>query len=56
MVSNINRKNSIGSPPSSPNYKRNSGSPARPSSVLGRAAFSTRTMESDAEDQVLDKK
>jgi len=56
MVSNINRKNSIGSPPSSPNYKRNSGSPARPSSVLGRPAFSTRTMESDAEDQVLDKK
>ncbi|KAJ6518693.1 hypothetical protein C8R45DRAFT_807571 [Mycena sanguinolenta] len=56
MVSSINRKNSIGSPPSSPSYKRNSGSPARPSSVLGRGAFSTRTMESDAEDQVLDKK
>lgn len=56
LVSSINRKNSIGSPPSSPNYKRNSGSPARPSSVLGRGAFSTRTMESDAEDQVLDKK
>ncbi|KAJ7890684.1 hypothetical protein B0H14DRAFT_3081767 [Mycena olivaceomarginata] len=56
LVSSINRKNSIGSPPSSPSYKRNSGSPARPSSVLGRGAFSTRTMESDAEDQVLDKK
>ncbi|KAJ6581367.1 hypothetical protein B0H19DRAFT_1060957 [Mycena capillaripes] len=57
LVSTLNRKNSIGSPPSSPNYKRNSGSPARPSSVLGRAAaFSTRTMESDAEDSVLDKK
>nr|GAT46765.1 predicted protein [Mycena chlorophos] len=57
IVSNLNRKNSIGSPPSSPNYKRNSGSPARPSSVLGRsAAFSTRTMESDAEDIVVDKK
>ncbi|KAK6992218.1 hypothetical protein R3P38DRAFT_3408860 [Favolaschia claudopus] len=57
MVSNLNRKNSIGSPPSSPSFKRNSFSPARPSSVLGRAAaFSTRTMESDAEDQVLDKK
>ncbi|KAJ7066747.1 hypothetical protein C8F01DRAFT_1020317 [Mycena amicta] len=57
MVSNLNRKNSIGSPPSSPSYKRNSGSPARPSSVLGRsAAFSTRTMESDAEDNLVDKK
>ncbi|KAJ7504519.1 hypothetical protein B0H11DRAFT_521310 [Mycena galericulata] len=57
MVSNLNRKNSIGSPPSSPTYKRLSGSPARPSSVLGRAAaFSTRTMESDAEDNVVDKK
>ncbi|KAJ7634132.1 hypothetical protein DFH06DRAFT_679234 [Mycena polygramma] len=57
LVSTLNRKNSVGSPPSSPNYKRNSGSPARPSSVLGRAAaFSTRTMESDAEDSVLDKK
>ncbi|KAF7294424.1 hypothetical protein MKEN_01434900 [Mycena kentingensis (nom. inval.)] len=57
MVSNINSKNSIGSPPASPNYKRNSGSPARPSSVLGRAAaFSARTMESDAEDSLVDKK
>ncbi|KAJ7760434.1 hypothetical protein B0H16DRAFT_1813870 [Mycena metata] len=57
MVSNLNRKNSAGSPPSSPSYKRLSGSPGRPSSVLGRApAFSTRTMESDAEDNVVDKK
>ncbi|KAF8216353.1 hypothetical protein K438DRAFT_1797082 [Mycena galopus ATCC 62051] len=57
MVSSLNRKNSIGSPPSSPNYKRNSGSPARPSSVLGRAAaFSTRTMASDAEDELVEKK
>ncbi|KAF7309694.1 hypothetical protein MIND_00340900 [Mycena indigotica] len=57
IVSNLNRKNSIGSSPTSPNYKRNSGSPGRPSSVLGRsAAFSTRTMESDAEDNLVDKK
>ncbi|KAJ6621349.1 hypothetical protein B0H10DRAFT_2432380 [Mycena sp. CBHHK59/15] len=57
LVSTLNRKNSIGSPPSSPSYKRLSGSPGRPSSVLGRAAaFSTRTMESDAEDNVVEKK
>ncbi|KAJ7623327.1 hypothetical protein FB45DRAFT_980263 [Roridomyces roridus] len=58
MVSNINRKNSIGSPPGSPGLKRMSGSPgSRPSSVLGRAAaFSTRTMESDAEDNVVERK
>ncbi|KAJ7077876.1 hypothetical protein B0H15DRAFT_557408 [Mycena belliarum] len=57
LVSNLNRKNSIGSPPSSPSYKRLSGSPGRPSSVLGRAqAFSSRTQESDAEDYVVEKK
>ncbi|KAJ7115832.1 hypothetical protein C8R44DRAFT_793397 [Mycena epipterygia] len=57
LVSSLNRKNSVGSPPSSPSYKRLSGSPARPSSVLGRAAaFSARTQESDAEDSVLEKK
>ncbi|KAJ6591706.1 hypothetical protein DFH09DRAFT_182307 [Mycena vulgaris] len=57
LVSSLTRKNSVGSPPSSPSYKRLSGSPARPSSVLGRAqAFSSRTQESDAEDVVLDKK
>ncbi|KAJ7449578.1 hypothetical protein FB451DRAFT_1102501 [Mycena latifolia] len=57
LVSTLNRKNSVGSPPSSPSYKRLSGSPARPSSVLGRAqAFSSRTQESDAEDYVVEKK
>lgn len=61
MVSNLNR-NSVTSSTSnrsaSPSYKRLSGSPSRrPSSVLGRsAAFSRRTMASDAEDDVVDKK
>lgn len=61
MVSNLNR-NSVTSSTSnrsaSPSYKRLSGSPnRRPSSVLGRsAAFSRRTMASDAEDDVVDKK
>ncbi|KAJ7587883.1 hypothetical protein C8J56DRAFT_940472 [Mycena floridula] len=46
---------------SSPAYKRLSGGPGspgrRPSSVLGRSsAFSRRTMASDAEDDVVDKK
>ncbi|EGN96599.1 hypothetical protein SERLA73DRAFT_170049 [Serpula lacrymans var. lacrymans S7.3] len=65
LVSNFN-KNSA-SPPPSPGYKRLSGSP-RPTSLLsgsgqdskprsvGRgAAFSRRTMASDAEDEVVDK-
>ncbi|KAK0497208.1 hypothetical protein EDD18DRAFT_1161108 [Armillaria luteobubalina] len=61
MVSNFNR-NSVASPTTnrsaSPSYKRLSGSPSRrPSSVLGRsAAFSRRTMASDAEDDIVDKK
>lgn len=66
IISNLNR-NSVGSPPSpgmggrpgSPGYKRLS-SPSgngRPVSVLGRnAAFSRRTMASDAEDDVVEKK
>ncbi|KAF8162421.1 hypothetical protein K438DRAFT_296690 [Mycena galopus ATCC 62051] len=55
MVSNLNRKNSNGLPLSvSPSYRRISG---RSSSILGRAAtFSTRTMASDDEDQIVDKK
>ncbi|CAK5273950.1 unnamed protein product [Mycena citricolor] len=57
IISSLNRKNSIGSPPASPHYKRVPGSPGRPSSVLGRqSTFSTRTMESDAEDNLVDKK
>lgn len=62
MVSNLNRNSGTVSPtpitPTSPSYKRLSGSPSRrPSSVVGRtAAFSRRTMASDAEDDVVDKK
>ncbi|KAK0202951.1 hypothetical protein DFS33DRAFT_1343865 [Desarmillaria ectypa] len=59
MVSNLNRNSVTSSNRSaSPSYKRLSGSPSRrPSSVLGRsAAFSRRTMASDAEDDVVDKK
>ncbi|KAF8920600.1 hypothetical protein CPB85DRAFT_495616 [Mucidula mucida] len=57
MVSNLNRHSTAGSP-TSPSAKRLSGSPSRrPSSVLGRsAAFSRRTMGSDAEDDVVGKK
>ncbi|KDR65726.1 hypothetical protein GALMADRAFT_260135 [Galerina marginata CBS 339.88] len=64
LVQNLNR-NSIGSQPTatptSPKVNRlsGSGSPVRrPSSVVGRsaAAFSRRTMASDAEDDVVDKK
>ncbi|KAF5351573.1 hypothetical protein D9758_007222 [Tetrapyrgos nigripes] len=63
MVQNINRNSLPGSPtsPSSPSSKRfsgsaGSGSGSRPSSVLGRsAAFSRRTMHSDAEDDVVDR-
>ena len=65
-VQNLNR-NSAGSPPAgatpgSPGVKVNrlSGSPVRrPSSIVGRSAaasFSRRTMASDAEDDVVDKK
>ena len=56
LVQNLNRTSASGSPPG-PN--RLSGSPVkRPSSVVGRsaAAFSRRTMVSDAEDDVVDKK
>ncbi|GLB41896.1 putative protein with domain found in Dishevelled, Egl-10, and Pleckstrin (DEP) [Lyophyllum shimeji] len=66
MVQNLNNKNSVsGSPPqSSPispatkSLNRLSGSPVRrPSSVLGRsAAFSRRTMASDAEDDIVERK
>jgi hypothetical protein len=64
LVSNLNR-NSIGSPPTgtprpaSPGVNRLSGSPVRrPSSIVGRSAasFSRRTMASDAEDDVVEKK
>ncbi|KIM44972.1 hypothetical protein M413DRAFT_17839 [Hebeloma cylindrosporum] len=66
LVQNLNR-NSTGSPPAgatpgSPGVKVNrlSGSPVRrPSSIVGRSAaasFSRRTMASDAEDDVVDKK
>ena len=56
LVQSLNRTSVSGSPPS-PN--RLSGSPVkRPSSVVGRsaAAFSRRTMVSDAEDDVVDRK
>ena len=66
LVQNLNR-NSVGSPPvgttpGSPGVKVNrlSGSPVRrPSSIVGRSAagsFSRRTMASDAEDDVVDRK
>ncbi|KAF8909412.1 hypothetical protein CPB84DRAFT_1743969 [Gymnopilus junonius] len=64
LVQNINRNsvgNSTTSTPGSPKVNRLSGggSPVRrPSSIVGRssAAFSRRTMASDAEDDVVDKK
>ncbi|KAF8159691.1 hypothetical protein B0H34DRAFT_796910 [Crassisporium funariophilum] len=65
LVQNLNRTSVSGSPPNSagvpgsPKINRLSGSPVRrPSSVVGRsaAAFSRRTMASDAEDDVVDKK
>ncbi|KAF8817572.1 hypothetical protein BYT27DRAFT_7199108 [Phlegmacium glaucopus] len=66
MVQNLNRTSVSGSPPNSasvtptsPKLNRLSGSPVkRPSSVVGRsaAAFSRRTMVSDAEDEIVDKK
>ncbi|KAF9485462.1 hypothetical protein BDN70DRAFT_847745 [Pholiota conissans] len=64
LVQNLNR-NSQGSPPTpvspgNPKINRLSGSPVRrPSSVVGRSAatsLSRRTMASDAEDDVVDKK
>ncbi|KAF8202488.1 hypothetical protein BJ912DRAFT_1110792 [Pholiota molesta] len=63
LVQNLNR-NSQGSPtpvsPGSPKVNRLSGSPVRrPSSIVGRSAatsLSRRTMASDAEDDVVDKK
>ncbi|KAF8845130.1 hypothetical protein BDN67DRAFT_962064 [Paxillus ammoniavirescens] len=67
MVANLNRVSAT-SPPPSPGYKRLSGGPPRPTSLLsakggelkrglGRtsAALSRRTMASDAEDEVVDK-
>ncbi|KIK99806.1 hypothetical protein PAXRUDRAFT_822344 [Paxillus rubicundulus Ve08.2h10] len=67
MVANLNRASAT-SPPPSPGYKRLSGGPSRPTSLLsakggepkralGRtsAALSRRTMASDAEDEVVDK-
>ncbi|KXN86633.1 Rho-GTPase-activating protein 8 [Leucoagaricus sp. SymC.cos] len=63
MVSNINRNSMSGNvsppPPNSPKINRLSGSPVkRPDSVVGRtaAAFSRRTMTSDAEDDLVDRK
>jgi hypothetical protein len=64
LVQNLNRTSVSGSQPSSANPSANqrinrlSGSPVRrPSSVVGRsAAFSRRTMASDAEDDVVDRK
>jgi len=64
LVQNLNRTSVSGSQPSSVNPSANqrinrlSGSPVRrPSSVVGRsAAFSRRTMASDAEDDVVDRK
>ncbi|KAG5649730.1 hypothetical protein H0H81_002332 [Sphagnurus paluster] len=65
MISNINRNSMTGGGTSSPagsgisrSTNRLSGSPVRrPSSVLGRsAAFSRRTMASDAEDDIVDRK
>lgn len=63
MVQNLNKRNSVTASPTrsgSPTSKRFSGSGApaspssRPNSVLGRsAAFSRRTMASDAEDEVV---
>ncbi|KAG9223920.1 hypothetical protein CCMSSC00406_0004464 [Pleurotus cornucopiae] len=61
IVQNLNRSSVSGSPPgtspTSPDPRRLSGSPARRSSVLNRtSAFSRRTMASDAEDDIVDKK
>ncbi|KAF7770556.1 hypothetical protein Agabi119p4_6530 [Agaricus bisporus var. burnettii] len=63
LVSSINRTSMSGSPSNqtstSPKLNRYSGSPVRrPSSVVGRssATFSRRTMASDAEDDVVDRK
>ncbi|KAG5647823.1 hypothetical protein DXG03_007747 [Asterophora parasitica] len=69
MVSNFNRNSTAGTSPPAPgspirssnpnaSVNRLSGSPVRrPSSVLGRsAAFSRRTMASDAEDDIVEKK
>lgn len=67
MVQNLNRQSISGSPtPTSPRRFSGAGSPGstgssspvrRPSSVVGRnAAFSRRTMASDAEDDVVDRK
>ncbi|KZP11489.1 hypothetical protein FIBSPDRAFT_1050728 [Athelia psychrophila] len=64
MVSSLNRHSVGGAPGSTPTYTRpTSGSPARPSSIVsdprargigGRApVLNRRTMESDAEDEVL---
>lgn len=64
MVSSLNNRNGVpgspppGSPLSSRTANRLSGSPAsRPSSVLGRSGLlSRRTMASDAEDDIVEKK
>lgn len=72
LVQNLNRNSMTGSPtpvPTSPKANRFSGSGSasstrvgspvrRPSSIVGRNAtsFSRRTMASDAEDDVVDKK
>ncbi|TFK32789.1 hypothetical protein BDQ12DRAFT_474872 [Crucibulum laeve] len=64
LVQNLNRQSVSGSPPPTPGspggnrINRLSGSPVRrPSSVLGRSsAFSRRTMASDAEDDVVERK
>ena len=62
LVQSLNRTSISGSPPSSssvpasPKLNRLSGSPVRPPSSVGRSSFSRRTMISDAEDDVFDKK
>ena len=61
LVQNLNRTNLSGSPPPaapSPKLNRYSGNPVKRPSVLGKTtgAFSRRTMVSDAEDDVFDKK
>ena len=66
MVSSMNRSSMGGPPSSAPSYKRLSGSPSRPQSMVGTVAqdsrargigrtqaLSRRTMASDAEDDVV---
>jgi hypothetical protein len=56
LVATMNRKS--GSPPqvSPPTIHKRLSSPPRPTSVFARGSFSSRTMASDAEDNVVDRK